>query len=47
MYSCGHNFQGQSVPEYWELHPSRRMPLTSGVCPKCKQREGMLKGAVR
>lgn len=35
MYSCGHNLQGESVPEYWKLLPHERMPCSSGRCPKC------------
>jgi len=35
MYACGHNSQGDTVPEYWELLPPERMPLSTGLCPKC------------
>jgi len=35
MYSCGHNLKGEAVPEYDALLPERRMPLSSGLCPKC------------
>ena len=35
MYSCGHNEQGHSVPEYWALSPEKQMPLSSGQCPAC------------
>lgn len=38
MYSCGHNLKGEEVPDYWKLLPHQRMPLSTGVCPKCVHR---------
>lgn len=35
MYSCGHNSKGERVPEYELLPPERRMPMSTGLCPKC------------
>lgn len=37
MYSCGHNSEGENVPEYWKLLPHERMPASSGECTKCRQ----------
>jgi hypothetical protein len=35
MYSCGHNFQGMTVSQHWDLQPHMQMPLSTGLCPKC------------